>query len=243
MSGITVRNLKKIYKQNVEALKGISFTVEYGTIFSLLGPNGAGKTTTVNILSCVTRPTAGEVIVNGLEVPKRCSKIRGQIGVVPQKFVGFADLTVEENIEYFVKLYSGRNNQTEQLISLFSLEDYRRVKFRRLSGGYQRRVAIACALAGNPSIIFMDEPSVGLDPQTRRDLWNYIREVKKEGRIVFMTTHYMEEAENLSDNIAILFQGKIIAVGKPSEITTGLKKGNLEDAYLSLLDSLKSSGD
>jgi len=215
---VSAEGLRKVYKGRVEALKGIDLKVNKGEIFSLLGPNGAGKTTTIGILSCVLKPTAGKVQVLGLQVPRQCAKVREIIGVVPQKFMGFSDLTVRENVEYFVRIYGGKREQVDEILSSLSLERYSQVRYKRLSGGLIRRVAIACALAGDPEVLFMDEPSVGLDPKSRRELWKIVKDVKGEGRTVLMTTHYMEEADQLCHRIAIINRGKIVAVGTPAEL-------------------------
>ncbi|BBL46576.1 MULTISPECIES: ABC transporter ATP-binding protein [Metallosphaera] len=235
---VDVENLWKVYNRRKEALRGISFHVESGEIFALLGPNGAGKTTTVKILSCITKPTSGKVEVMGYSVPDQCSKVREKVGVVPQEFQGFSDLTVEENIKYFVKLYRGEESQVEELMKSLDLLEYRKTRFRNLSGGYKRRVAIACSLAGDPKLLFMDEPTVGLDPRSRRDVWNLITEVKRRGISVLLTTHYLDEAQKLSDRIGIIFNGKIVRLSTPGELMEEFRKQTLEEAYLALMESL-----
>ncbi|WP_338599491.1 ABC transporter ATP-binding protein [Sulfolobus tengchongensis] len=243
MSNVTiieVDNLYKNYKEK-EVLKGISFTVNKGEIFSLLGPNGAGKTTTVKILSCVLKPTKGKVRVMGYNVPSECNKIRERIGVMPQDYQGFLDLTVRENIEYFVKLYNGMKKEVDELISMLDLEEVKNQKLRYLSGGYMRRVGLASAFAGGQEILFLDEPTVGLDPKARREFWEILKSMKSKGVTIFLTTHYLDEAQKLSDRVAILYKGKLIKVSTADEIIAEFKASTLEDAYLELIKSLEES--
>ncbi len=228
-------------QQTERGSKGITFSVNSGEVFSLLGPNGAGKTTTVKILSCMIRPTRGKVEVMGYNVPDECGKVREIVGVVPQEFQGFSDLTVEENISYFVKLYRGDRSQVDELMKTLGLLEYRKVRFRNLSGGYKRRVAVACSLAGDPKLLFMDEPTVGLDPRSRRDVWNLINEVKAKGITVLLTTHYLDEAQRLSDRIGIIYDGKIVRLSSPKELMEEFRKQTLEEAYLALMESLGDS--
>jgi ABC-2 type transport system ATP-binding protein len=240
MMSIEVEDLWKIYKNhknNIEALKGISFSVGSGEVFSLLGPNGAGKTTTVKILSCVLKPTKGRVSILGFKVPEMCNEVRKIVGIVPQEFQGFSDLTVEDNIKYFSSLY-GRKLDINEIIDILDLKRYIKTKFKQLSGGYKRRVAIACALAGNPKIVYLDEPTVGLDPQSRRNLWDIVRDLKRSGITVLLTTHYLDEAEILSDKVAIIYNGKIVRMGTPKELISEFNKSNLEEAYLALMETL-----
>lgn len=236
---IEVEDLWKIYKNGVEALRGISFTVEEGEVFSFLGPNGAGKTTTIKVLSCVLKPTKGKVIVSGYSSPKECEKIRMIVTTVPQDFQGFSDLTVRENIEYFAKLY-GSNNKVEEVIGRLELKEHEKKKFRELSGGLKRRVAIACGLMGDPKVIFLDEPTAGLDPRSRRNLWEVIKSLKSERITIFLATHYLDEAEKLSDRVAVIYKGKIVKLSTPSELIKEFQKENLEEAYLSLMSQFES---
>ncbi|AEB95547.1 MAG: ABC transporter ATP-binding protein [Metallosphaera sp.] len=238
---VNVENLWKIYGKDKEALKGITFSVNSGEIFSLLGPNGAGKTTTVKILTCMIRPTRGKVEVMGYIVPEQCDKVRERVGIVPQEFQGFSDLTVEENISYFVKLYGGDKSQIEEIMKGLDLLDFRNTKFRNISGGYKRRVAVACSLAGSPRLIFMDEPTVGLDPRSRRSVWETIKRVRDAGVTVLLTTHYLDEAQKLSDRVAVIFDGKIVRLSTPLELMEEFRKQSLEEAYLALMESLGDS--
>ncbi|QKR00363.1 ABC transporter ATP-binding protein [Metallosphaera tengchongensis] len=238
MKIINVENLWKVYNKRKEALKGITFHVDHGEVFSLLGPNGAGKTTTVKILSCMIKPSQGKVEVLGFNVPQECNKIREKIGVVPQEFQGFSDLTAEENLRYFVKLYNGDESQVEELMKTVDLLEYRKTRYRNLSGGYKRRLAIACSLAGDPKLLFMDEPTVGLDPRSRRDLWDLITEVKRRGVTVLLTTHYLDEAQRLSDRVGVIFDGKLVRLSSPRELMEEFRKQTLEEAYLALMELL-----
>ncbi len=237
MLSIEVRDLWKVYRNKVEALKGVTFSVNSGEVFSLLGPNGAGKSTTIKVLSCVLRPTKGAVKVLDHEVPKECDKVRELIGIVPQEFQGFSDLTVEENVEYFAGLYNKGVN-VEDVLERFDLTKVRDKRFKELSGGYKRRVAIACALAGNSQVVFLDEPTVGLDPRSRRSLWEIIKGLKEDGTTVLLTTHYLDEAQKLSDRVAVIFNGKIVKTGSPEEIMKEFNAESLEEAYLALMESL-----
>lgn len=234
---IEVKDLHKSFKDK-EVLKGISFTVNKGEIFSLLGPNGAGKTTTVKILSCILKPNKGYVRVLEYKVPEECNKIRQNIGVLPQDYQGFIDLTVRENLEYFVRLYGEDKSKVKELISMFNLEEVENQKLRYLSGGYIRRVGLASAFSGNQKIIFLDEPTVGLDPKARRDFWELLKTMKSKGITIFLTTHYLDEAERLSDRVAVLYKGKLIKVSTSKELLNEFKAENLEDAYLELINSL-----
>ncbi|AWR95870.1 ATP-binding cassette domain-containing protein [Acidianus brierleyi] len=234
---IEVEDLWKIYKNRVEALRGISFSVNSGEVFSLLGPNGAGKTTTVKILSCVLKPTKGKVSVLGFNIPEMCNEVRKIVGIVPQEFQGFSDLTVEDNIKYFSSLYD-KKSDIDELIDILDLKKYVKTKFKQLSGGYKRRVAIACALAGDPKIVYLDEPTVGLDPKSRRNLWDIVRDLKRSGITVLLTTHYLDEAEILSDKVAVIYDGRIVRIGTPKELMSEFNKSNLEEAYLALMESL-----
>ena len=237
MDIIVIEDLWKVYKNGVEALRGISLTVKEGEVFSFLGPNGAGKTTTIKILSCILKPTKGKVVVAGYNVPKECKKVREIVSVVPQEFQGFSDLTVKENIEYFAKLYGVRD--VEDIIESLDLKEHLNKKFRELSGGLKRRVAIACGLVGNPKIVYLDEPTVGLDPKSRRNIWEIIKSLKSKGITVFLATHYLDEAEKLADRVAVIYKGKIVKISTPSELINEFKKESLEEAYLELMKQLE----
>ncbi|BCU68973.1 ABC transporter ATP-binding protein [Stygiolobus caldivivus] len=241
MDIIVIEDLWKVYKNGVEALRGISLTVKEGEVFSFLGPNGAGKTTTIKILSCILKPTRGKVTVAGYNVPTDCKKIREIVSVVPQEFQGFSDLTVKENIGYFAKLYGVKD--VEDVIEGLELKEHLDKKFRELSGGLKRRVAIACGIIGNPKVVYLDEPTVGLDPKSRRNIWEIVRSLRGKGITVFLATHYLDEAEKLSDRVAVIYRGKIVKLATPSEIVSEFRKETLEEAYLELMRQLEGEGE
>ncbi|MFQ5951054.1 MAG: ABC transporter ATP-binding protein/permease [Candidatus Geothermarchaeales archaeon] len=199
---IRVRGLVKQYG-DVTALDGVSFDVEKGQVFAFVGPNGAGKTTTVEILECLREPTAGEASVLGFSVKDRRgrSEIRRRVGVLPQDFNTFELLTVRENIQYFASMY-GAKADADEFIELVRLEDKRDTLYRQLSGGLQRRLGIAISLVNDPDVIFLDEPTTGLDPRARREMWGVLEMLRERGKTIFLTTHYMEEAERLADDAA-----------------------------------------
>lgn len=215
---IEVKSLVKKYG-NLTAVDGISFTVHKGEVFAFVGPNGAGKTTTVEILVCLRNLTSGEARVNGFNVQDRKGQreIRKRIGVLPQDFNTFDLLTVKENLIYYKKMY-GHGIDIDKLIELVDLKDKTNALYKNLSGGLKKRLAIATALVNDPEVVFLDEPTTGLDPRARRDMWNLVKGLKEQGKTVFLTTHYMDEAETLADTVAIINLGKIIAMGTPSEL-------------------------
>ncbi len=213
---IEVRGLVKYYGGSI-ALKGVSFDVYREEVFSLVGPNGAGKTTTVEILECLRRPSGGIAKVLGYDVLKDEWEIKKRIGVMPQNFNTFERLTVKENVELIAKIYGVKSDINEYL-ELLGLYEVRNKKFQTLSGGMQRRVGICMALIGDPEIVFLDEPTTGLDPQARKGVWDVIRQLKKIGKTVFLTTHYMEEVEELCDRASIIVNGKIIHTDKINEL-------------------------
>ncbi|MEM4292894.1 MAG: ABC transporter ATP-binding protein [Thermoplasmata archaeon] len=208
---IEVRDLVKEYGK-FRAVDGISFDVYGGEIFTLVGPNGAGKTTTVEILECLRKPTAGKVKILGYDISRDEEKIKKRIGVVPQEFNAFERLTVEENVKLIAEIY-GRKCEVRNYLEMLDLWDVRSKKFKTLSGGMKRRVGICMAAVSEPEILFLDEPTTGLDPEARRETWGVIRRLKETGKTVFLTTHYMDEAEKLSDRVAMIVRGKIVALG------------------------------
>ncbi len=213
---IEVRDLVKRYGDLV-AVNGIDLDVNSGEVYSILGPNGAGKTTSVEIMECLRIKTSGDVRILGLDIDKGQKEIRKRIGVLPQSFNAFDYLTVKENIEYFGGLFE-KNIPTEELIEAVHLQDKRDVWFTNLSGGLKQRVGVAIAMVNDPDLIFLDEPTTGLDPKARREVWEVIRKLKSQNKTVILTTHYMEEAEVLSDHVAIMNDGKFIAMGTPRQI-------------------------
>jgi len=213
-----VNNLSKKYGDTV-AVNGISFGLSKGEVFAFLGPNGAGKTTTVEILECLRAPTGGQAKVLDYDVGKRSdqAEIRKRIGVLPQDFNAIDRLTVRENIDYFGAMYDHQLD-ADQLIQQVDLKDKRDEQFKTLSGGLKQRVGLAVALVNDPALVFLDEPTTGLDPRARRDVWYVIERLKKQGKTVFLTTHYMDEAEYLADTVSIIDHGQIIASGTPNEV-------------------------
>jgi len=240
---ISVKNLTKNYG-NFQAVKGISFDVYEGEIFGLLGPNGAGKSTTLEIIETLRDKTTGEVIVNGMNLDSNVDKIKKIIGVQLQTSGYYPGLNLLELIELFAGLYNQTVNGKE-LLALVNLEDKAKSKFKELSGGQKQRFSIATTLINKPLIVFLDEPTTGLDPQARRNLWDLIRGIRAKGTTVIITTHYMDEAEQLCDRIAILDEGKIIALATPDKLIDDLvesgferpkqvKAANLEDVFIHL---------
>jgi ABC-2 type transport system ATP-binding protein len=222
---IEVDSLVKKYG-DLTAVDSISFIINKGEIFSFLGPNGAGKTTTVEVLECLRKPTSGRAYVLGFDISKDQDEIKKRIGVLPQEFNTFDSLTVRENLQYFAGMF-GSSVNIDSLIKLVDLEDKRNEQYKKLSGGLKQRLGVAMALVNDPEIVFLDEPTGGLDPKARREVWNVIRGLKKQGKTVFLTTHYMEEAEVLSDTVTIIHKGKIVATGTPEELITRYGQRNL----------------
>ena len=213
---IEVENLTKIY-DGLKAVDNISFKVNEGEIFAFLGPNGAGKTTTVEMIEGIRVPTSGKIKVLGKEMKGADRHIKERIGVLPQEFSSFERLTVRETLLYFSSIYR-KDVDIDHIIDIMNLHDEERTLYRNLSGGLKQRVNIAIALVNDPEIVFLDEPTTGLDPRSRRDVWKAIEELKNRGKTVFLTTHYMEEAEYLADTVTIIHKGKIVAQGSPEEL-------------------------
>jgi ABC-2 type transport system ATP-binding protein len=240
---ISVKNLVKKYG-SFEAVKGISFDVMEGEIFGLLGPNGAGKSTTLEIIETLRQKTSGTVTVDGFDLDKNPNDIKQAIGVQLQTSGFYPGLNLVELIDLFAGLYNQKVN-AKLLLKSVNLEDKAKAKYKDLSGGQKQRFSIATTLINSPKIIFLDEPTTGLDPQARRNLWELIREIRTKGTTVIITTHYMDEAEILCDRIAIIDAGKIIAMDSPDKliddlVATGferpkeVKKANLEDVFINL---------
>lgn len=241
MPAIEVDNLHKSYG-NLKAVDGISFQVEQGDIFSLLGPNGAGKTTTVEILEGLRQLDAGAVKVMEMDPWKDGYELHKKIGVIPQGFRFFDKSTPMEAIRYYASLFNVTADP-EKILSEVILSDSKNMIFENLSGGQKQKMGLALALVNNPQLLFLDEPTTGLDPQARRAMWEVIRALKKQGRTILLTTHYLEEAELLADKVAIMTKGKIIAAGSPEELinTYGSPKrmvavsDSLEDIFVKLV--------
>lgn len=215
---IEIENLVKEYDE-VIAVNDISLKIEKGKIFAFLGPNGAGKTTTVEILEGVRKKTSGSARVFGYDIDKRkeLEKLKSIIGTLPQDFNTHDNLTVKENLKFWSRMYA-KNLPIEDLIALVKLEDKTKTVYKKLSGGLKRRLGIAIALVNDPELVFLDEPTTGLDPRARRDTWVIIEDLKKQGKTIFLTTHYMEEAQVLADKVAIIHKGKIMDIGTPTEL-------------------------
>jgi ABC-2 type transport system ATP-binding protein len=214
---IEVEKLTKRYGELL-AVNDVSFAVRKGELFAFLGPNGAGKTTTVEIIETIRLPTSGKVSVLGMDVTRKKRDIVQRIGVLPQGFSSFDRVTVRESIQYYSRLFGGKTADVDGLIELANLKDKSREQFKNLSGGLKQRLGIAIALVNDPEIVFLDEPTTGLDPRARREVWEVLRGLKQQGKTVFLTTHYMEEAEFLADTVAIISKGRIIATGSPDEL-------------------------
>ncbi|RXK86491.1 ABC transporter ATP-binding protein [Filimonas effusa] len=240
---ISVKNLVKKYG-DFEAVKGISFDVFEGEIFGLLGPNGAGKSTTLEIIETLRTKTAGEVFVDGFNLDESPNDIKKIIGVQLQTSGYYPALNLTELIHLFAGLYN-RNVNALELLDKVNLRDKAKNKFKELSGGQKQRFSIATTLINEPKIIFLDEPTTGLDPQARRNLWELVRDIRSKGTTVIITTHYMDEAEILCDRVAIVDSGTIIALNTPDHLVDELvdsgferpkevKKANLEDVFIHL---------
>jgi ABC-2 type transport system ATP-binding protein len=227
---IRCRELRKTYdaKPPVEAVRGLDLEVRAGECFGLLGPNGAGKTTTVEILEGLLEPTSGDVEVLGLHFGGNDREIRERIGVSLQETKLAEKLTVEETIELFSSFYR-RGRPASDVMEEVGLVEKRRSWVVNLSGGQRQRLAVACALVADPEVLFLDEPTTGLDPQSRRQLWDIVRDLRRRGRTVLLTTHYMDEAERLCDRVAIVDQGKVIALGTPAELIASLRGDHVID--------------
>lgn len=240
---IDVKNLTKKFG-DFTAVDNISFHVEQGEIFGILGPNGAGKTTTLEIIETLQESTSGEVLVEGLDVKKHPWEVKRKIGVQLQSSGFYPQLTLVELLKMFAVFYDVKVEPIEEL-KKFQLEDKKKMFFEKLSGGQKQRFSLATTLINEPNLIFLDEPTTGLDPQARVNLWETIREINKKGVTVVMTTHYMQEAEELCDRIAVMDKGKIIKTGTPKQLIQDLlatgftrheevKKATLEDVFLNL---------
>lgn len=230
---VEAEDLEKHYG-SVHALQGLSLRVETGEVFGLLGPNGAGKTTAVEILEGYRRPDAGHARVLGLDPLSDGSELRPRIGVMLQDGGLYPGLRPLETLKSFAAFYDDPEDP-EQLIALVGLDDVRPVPVRRLSGGQQQRLALALALIGRPSLVFLDEPTAGMDPHARATTWDLVRGLRDRGVTVLLTTHAMDEAEHLCDRVAIIDHGRVVAQGSPSELTSA---GHVEDVQFSAAPNL-----
>jgi ABC-2 type transport system ATP-binding protein len=238
---IRVQNLTKTFGQ-FTAVRDLSFEIAQGDIFAFLGPNGAGKTTTIKMLTTLLKPTSGRIELDGLDPAKQPHDVRKRFGIVFQDPSLDDELTAQENMEIHGVLYQVprqiRAARIENLLRLFELWDRRKEPAKRFSGGMRRRLEIARGLLHAPRILFLDEPTLGLDPQTRNQLWTQVKKLNSEERVtVFLTTHYMEEAERVARHVAIIDHGRIIAQGSPAELRQQTRAETLEQAFLSLTGS------
>ena len=237
MDAIQATNLIKQYK-NLTAVDGLSLTIRQGELFSLLGVNGAGKTTTIKMLSCLTKPSGGDALVGGYSIMKEPERVKGLIGVSPQETAVAPNLSVKENLELICGIHGFPKEKTDakicELNRQFSLDSVLQRRAGKLSGGWQRRVSIAMALISEPQILFLDEPTLGLDVIARHELWDVITALK--GKItIILTTHYMDEAQRLSDRIGIMKNGRLLAVGTAKELCAAAETADFETAFVSIV--------
>lgn len=235
MNAIELTNIVKKYKDKT-VVNNINLNIKEGELFSLLGTNGAGKTTTIKMISTLIKQNSGTIKVLGYDTIKDYKIIRNKINVSPQETAVAMNLTVYENLDFMANVYQIENkkDKIDNLIKTFKLEEVLKQKAKTLSGGYMRKLSIAISLINDPKILFLDEPTLGLDVLSRKELWNTINTLKGNITII-LTTHYMEEAESLSDRVAIMNKGNIIEIGTPKEIISKTKTKNMEDAFVSLI--------
>ncbi|MEM3957699.1 MAG: ABC transporter ATP-binding protein [Thermoproteota archaeon] len=235
--GIVMERLVKKY-EDVTAVDDLSLRVARGELFGLLGPNGAGKTTTINILCGLVKPTSGFVSVYGFDVQAEPWKVKQLIGVCTQETAVYGYLTGLENVELFGSLYAMQGDvlkaRRKTLLEKMRLDKDAEKRVEKYSGGMKRRLSLILALVHDPQVVFLDEPTVGMDPQSRRAVWGFIRGLKAEGKTVILTTHYMEEAEELCDRVGIIDHGRLIALGSPRELVSDGEVGSLEELFIKL---------
>lgn len=236
MNIITIDNVCKNYKSK-KALDNVSLSIKQGELFGLLGVNGAGKTTLIKILCGLTRKTSGTITINNFNLDKEIDKIKEIIDISPQETSVANNLTVKENLEFFANIYNNNDGKTiNEIIDIFNLNEVLNQRAKTLSGGYKRRLSIAIALISKPKILFLDEPTLGLDVFARRELWNIIKKLQKNITII-LTSHYLEEIENLCDRVAILSNGKLLKTGTIEEIKQITNTQNFEDAFIKLVEA------
>ncbi|MCB8944814.1 MAG: ABC transporter ATP-binding protein [Ardenticatenaceae bacterium] len=233
---IQVENLHKDFGE-VYAVKGVSFIVQRGEVFSLLGPNGAGKSTTISMLTCLLKPTQGQATILGNSILTHPSAVKARLGVVPQEIALYDDLSARENLDFWGKMYGLRGaalaQRVDEVLALIGLTDRQKGRLEKFSGGMKRRINIGVALLHKPDIVIMDEPTVGIDPQSRRHILEGVKDLNEQGMTVLYTTHYMEEAQELSDHIAIMDQGEIIGCGTHEELVHIVGEQDRIDLHLS----------
>lgn len=235
MSVITINNLTKNYKSKV-AVNDVSLEIEKGELFGLLGVNGAGKTTLIKVLCGLTKKSAGTVIVDGLNLDKDINKIKEIVDISPQETSVANNLTVKENLEFFSAIYNKDDNSViDEVVKVFNLKEVLNQKAKTLSGGYKRKLSIAIALISKPKILFLDEPTLGLDVFARRELWEIINKLKDKVTII-LTSHYLEEIEYLCDRVGILSKGKLLKVDTINEIKKLTNKNTFEEAFIKLVE-------
>lgn len=238
MNIIETKNLTKTYG-NKTVVDSLSISVKKGELFALLGVNGAGKTTTIRMLSCLSSATSGEAFINGHSCTDESSAVKSVIGISPQDTSVAENLTVRENLEFIAQIYGFDNAKTksraDEMIRLFNMQETEKARAKTLSGGWQRKLSIAMALISEPKVLFLDEPTLGLDVLARRELWKAIESLKGEITII-LTTHYMEEAEALSDRIAIMIDGKISALGTLAELEEVSGQKGLENVFVEIAE-------
>ena len=235
MFAIETTNLTKKFKDKI-VVDNLNLQIKQGELFSLLGTNGAGKTTTIKMLTTLLSPTNGEILINGLNIKNDAQKIKNIINISPQETAIAPNLTVEENLEFMAGVYQIKNKKEkiDSLIKTFKLDEVLKQKAKTLSGGWQRKVSIAISLINDPQILFLDEPTLGLDVIARKELWDVINSLK--GKItIILTTHYMEEAESLSDRIGIMTKGKLITIGTAKELMKKTNTQKFEDAFVEIV--------
>ena len=236
MDIITIDNVCKKYKAK-KALDNVSLTIKKGELFGLLGINGAGKTTLIKILCGLTRKTSGTIMINNFNLDKDIDRIKEIIDISPQETSVANNLTVKENLEFFANIYNNNvANTINDIVDIFNLNEVLNQRAKTLSGGYKRRLSIAIALISKPKILFLDEPTLGLDVFARRELWNIIKKLQKNITII-LTSHYLEEIENLCDRVAILSNGKLLETGTIEELKQLTNTQNFEDAFIKLVEA------
>ncbi|MHA2049949.1 MAG: ABC transporter ATP-binding protein [Promethearchaeota archaeon] len=238
-TAIETQNLKKYFNE-IHAVDGIDFQIPKGSLYGVLGPNGAGKTTTIRMLSTILHPTSGDATVLGFDIKKEAREIRKRIGVCPQELVLYPRLTARENIHLIAQMHGLKKKdykeKTDDLLGKMNLLDRANSLVKGFSGGMQRRVNVLMAVIHEPELLFFDEPTAGLDPQSRRVVWDFIKDFQEKGATIILTTHNMEEADDLSDELIIIDQGKIIAQGTPDELKGRLGEGDILEFKVKEID-------